>query len=263
MKKKLITFAIIIMVIIANLSIVQAATTATLKTNKDKVKPGDTFTVTLSVACEDGINGIDTTYSYDTDKLELVSASVKDSANWSSLGSDKKITVICNSTSKITTAELYVLTFKLKDTVATGTTVSISTTDILVDSDAATNSEKTIKALNVSVTAETESSNNGSQSTGEGAGTEKPGDTTGGSTGTEKPGAATGGGTGTQQPSDTIGGTNNKNSNGTSSTPKTNLNNNVAKLPKTGKSEIVLVVAGVLTIVSVIAYKKYNKYKGV
>lgn len=252
MKKKLITFAIIIMVILANLSIVQAATTATatLKTNKDKVKPGDTFTVTLSVACEDGINGIDTTYSYDADKLELVSASVKDSVNWSSLGSDKQITVICNSTSKITTADVYVLTFKLKDTVATGTTASISTTDILVDSDAATNSEKTIKALNVSVTAETESSNNGGQSTGEGAGTEKPGDTTGG-------------GTGTQQPSDTTGGTNNKNSNVISSTPKTNTNNNVTKLPKTGKSEIVLVVAGVLIIVSVIAYKKYNKYKGV
>lgn len=256
MKKKLITFAIIIMVILANLSIVQAATTATatLKTNKDKVKPGDTFTVTLSVACEDGINGIDTTYSYDTDKLELVSANVKDSANWSSLGSDKQITVISNSTSKIKTADVYVLTFKLKDTVANGTTASISTTDILVDSDAATDSEKTVKALKVSVTAEAESSNNGNQSTGEGTGTEKPGDTTGE-------------GTGTQQPSNTTTGTNNPTSNNTNSISKinTNTDNTVTKvttLPKTGKSEIVLVIAGVLIIASVFAYKKYNNYKG-
>lgn len=244
MQKKLITIAMIIMVILANLSIVQAATTATatLATNKEKVKPGDTFTVTLSVTCEDGINGIDTTYSYDTDKLELVSASVKDSANWSSLGSDNQITVICNSTSKITTADIYVLTFKLKDNVATGTTASISTTDILVDSDAATDSEKTVKALKVTITAETESSNEGNQSTGEGTGTENPSNTTG----------------------ETNNQTSNK-TNTTNSTIKTNTDNTVVKtsnLPKTGKSEIVLVIAGVLIIASVFAYKKYNNYKG-
>lgn len=247
MKNKLITFAIIFMVILANLGIVQAATTATatLKTNKDKVKPGDTFTVTLSVACEDGINGIDTTYSYDTDKLELVSASVKDSTNWSSLGADNQITVICNSTSKITTADIYVLTFKVKDSVATGTTANISTTDILVDSDAATNSEKTVKALKVSITAEKESSNNGNESTGEGTGTEQP---------DNKEDV-------TQTPSNKIEGTNTSNS-----TSKISTDNTVAKtstLPKTGKGGVALIVIMAIAIIGVIAYKKYDNYKGI
>ena len=245
MRKKLIIITIISILVLLNLSIVQAATTATatLSTNKEKVKPGDTFTVTLSVKCEDGINGIDTTYSYDTDKLELVSASLKDSTNWSNLGSDNQVTVICNSTSKITTADIYVLTFKLKDSVTTGTTANISTTDILVDSDAATGSEQTVKALKVSVTAEKESSNQGNQSTGEG--------------------------TGTENTSNTAGGTTNTDSNKTNTTNSTKTNtvkdNTVVKasnLPKTGKSEVVLVIVGILIIVSIFAYKKYNNYKG-
>lgn len=251
MRNKLITFAIIFMVILANLGIVQADTTATatLKTDKDKVKPGDTFTVTLSVACEDGINGIDTTYSYDTDKLELVSASVKDSTNWSSLGADNQITVICNSTSKITTADIYVLTFKVKDSVATGTTANISTTDILVDSDAATNSEKTVKALKVLITAEKESSNNGNESTGEGTGTEQP---------DSKP-------EGTQTPSSTTEGTKNQSPNKTN-TSKNSTDNTVAKtstLPKTGKGGVTLIVIMAIAIIGVIAYKKYDNYKGI
>lgn len=262
-KLNLLVISIILLLISTTMSKAAAISTATLKINKDKVKPGDTFTVTLSVTCEEGINGIDTMYSYDEDKLELVSASVKDSTNWSSLGADKQITVICNSTSKITTADVYVLTFKLKDTVEIGTTASISTTDILVDSDAATDSETTIKALNVLVTAEIESSNNGDQVTGEGNTTEKPDNIVGEDVETEKPSNTVVENTEIEKPINTTGGTNNKNSNDTNSIQKTNIDNSVTKLPKTGKSEIVLLIAGILIIVSVFSYKKYNKYRGV
>lgn len=102
MKKTIIGIMTILVLILANITVVQAATaTATLKTSNETVKVGETFTVTLSVSCEDGINGIDCTYSYDEDKLELVSAALKDTTTWASLGSGKDITVISNSETQI------------------------------------------------------------------------------------------------------------------------------------------------------------------
>ena len=87
MKKRLMIIGLAMLIILTNIITCYAATepTATLKSDKTEVKAGETFTVTLSATCEDGINGIDTTYTYDTERLELVSANVA-SSNFSSLG---------------------------------------------------------------------------------------------------------------------------------------------------------------------------------
>lgn len=243
MKKKLISLAIIVMLILVGATISQAATgaTATLKVDKATVKPGETFTVTLSITCQDGINGVDTTYSYDKNKLELVSASVKDTASWSSLGTDNQITVICNSTSKITDADVFVLTFKVKDGVVNGTTADISTTDLLVDSDAATDSEKTVKALKTTVTVNTEN-----------AGNQQGGTTT--KTEEQKPDS-------TEQKKTSE--TQQQKPAGTNNVAKDNTKSKLATLPKTGKSGIALITVAVIAIVAVFAYKKYNTYRGI
>lgn len=156
MKTKLILIISIIVIMVINITTSYAASTygVYLTINPKTIKVGDTFTVTLSAKCEDGINGIDTTYEYDENMLELVSANVVDTKKWASLGVDNQITVICNSTEKIKEADIYELTFKVKETVKPGTTIKIKTTDILLDSDAATNSEYTITAKELTISVE-------------------------------------------------------------------------------------------------------------
>ncbi|MBR3162524.1 MAG: hypothetical protein IKF17_00265 [Clostridia bacterium] len=152
MRKKIISLFLVIALVLLGIGNVQAAnTTASLRASSTTVKPGDTFTVTLSATCDDGINGIDTTITYDTQKLDFVSGSVPNS-NWASLGTNQDISVICNSTEKITNADIYVLTFKVKETATIGTTATISTGDITLDSDAASNSLVTIEEKNTTIT---------------------------------------------------------------------------------------------------------------
>ncbi len=159
MIKKIIVSIIMMCVVVLNITSVNAATgSANLVASNTSVKAGETFTVTLSVNCEDGINGIDTTYSYDEDKLELVSANVAGN-NWASLGVNGTIQVICNSTEKITSDNVYVLTFKVKDNAQVGSTAKVNTTDIKVDSDI-TSSSFTENAKTVNINIISENSNN-------------------------------------------------------------------------------------------------------
>ena len=130
MKTKIITANIIAIFIILLASISFAATgTVEFKSNTTEVKKGETFTVTLSATSEDGINGIDTKYTYDSEKLDLVSENVADTSNWSNIGASPDITIICNSTQSIKNADIYILTFKVKDNVSAGSTIKIKTTD--------------------------------------------------------------------------------------------------------------------------------------
>lgn len=160
MRKKII-ISIILCAIVLKIGIAQAVTgNANLKASNTNVKPGTTFTVTLSIECEDGINGIDTSYSYDKDKLELVSANVANS-NWANLGLDNSITLISNTTSKITSNDVYVLTFKVNDSAQSGIT-KIDTNEIIVDSDLTENSSFTVsaKSVDINITSEGNSNNN-------------------------------------------------------------------------------------------------------
>ena len=160
MIKKITTIIIATCMILFGLNIVNAATeNVSLNVSSKSVKPGGTFTVTLSAKCDDGINGIDTTYSYDEDKLELVSAKVADD-NWVNLGEDDAIQVICNTTSKITDSDIYILTFKVKDNAKTGT-AKVSTSEIKVDSDVSESSfEEKAKTVTVNITADNSNGQN-------------------------------------------------------------------------------------------------------
>lgn len=153
MKRKLMIIVFTMLFILANIITCYAATepTVTLQADKTEVKAGENFTVTLSATCEDGINGIDTTYTYDTERLELVSANVA-SSKFSSLGIDNQITVICNSSESITSSDIYVLTFKVKDGIEVGSTAIVSISETMIDSDAATDSQHTVAAQEVTIT---------------------------------------------------------------------------------------------------------------
>lgn len=233
MKAKLIIGNIIAIIIILLTSVTYAATgTAELKADVKEVKKGETFTVTLVVASEEGINGISTKYTYDTDKLELVSESLVDTTNWSNLGTSPELTIICNSTSSIKSADIYTLKFKVKDNVTAGSVATVETTDILLDTDAQSDSEVTISAKKVEVNVIEDKNNN----------TDDPD--------TNNP----------SNPNDPNN-SNNTNNSGTN-TKKPDSTSSGSTLPQTGESNVIIYILIAISIIfSVISYKKYNEYK--
>lgn len=157
MKKQIIAIlsAMIIIAFGIALAVNAADATVSLKPDKTEANPGDTFTITVSGSCEDGINGLTGNLSYDVNKLELVSAKAADE-NWSSLGQNStgsvEMALIGNSTDTVKNADIFKVTFKIKDSVERGTTVKVEASNLVLDSDAAQDSEHNIGTKDVTVT---------------------------------------------------------------------------------------------------------------
>ena len=149
--KKLAIFMIVVFIMLIATVVFSATGEVGLRTNVSQISKGGTFTVTLYASSQDGINGVDTKISYDTEKLELVSHDSTDTHSWVPLGEMPNIIVICNSEDSIKSADVYVLEFKAKDSVAAGETLEVEISDILLDTDAATNSEVAITPKKVEV----------------------------------------------------------------------------------------------------------------
>lgn len=160
MKRKIIMVVTIVLLIVTNATFVFANEEPIVKlvVDKTEVKPGEEFTVTLKVSCKEGINGIDTTYSYDTEKLELVSTKILNS-NFASLGVDNQITLINNSTESIQETDIYMITLKVKEDIGEKCTASIGISETFLDSDATTNSSHTIAKQEVKIIVNTEIGN--------------------------------------------------------------------------------------------------------
>lgn len=276
MKRKLMIIGFTVLFILANIITCYAATepTVTLQADKTEIKAGETFTVTLSATCEDGINGIDTTYTYDTEKLELVSANVA-SSDFASLGTDNQITVICNSTESITSADIYVLTFKVRDGVAADSTATVSISETILDSDAATDSQHIIATQEVTITVASAEENPGEENPGEeNPGEENPGEENPGeeNPGEENPGEENPGeeNPGEEKPGEekpgTTPGQNQPTTDGTTvvvggDNKDTTIANTA--IPKAGINAIIIIAIMVASIVAVIIYRKNQSYRDI
>ena len=276
MKLKVFTVMIIVMFAFLFSSNVYAATgTVNFVPSTKQVKKGDTFTVTLSASSEDGINGVETKYTYDSNKLEFVSGNVVNSSNWISMGTAPEITIICNSQEKIKNADLYTLTFKVKDSVAVGETIKVETNEILLDTDAQENSEVNIGAKKAEVTVIESSSEKPKDK--EPAKQDEP-------TTPENADKKTETGTNTEQPANQEESGKNasdsaKQTDSSSKTEEKQINNssinenqiktistsqsedkaNPSKLPKTGFNYIVICMSiFILTILGIVFYRKYR-----
>ena len=247
MKAKVITVSIIVILIIILTNVTYAASgTVEFKSTIEQVKKGDTFTVTLSATSEDGINGIDTKYVYDSNKLELISENVVDSTKWSNLGVSPSITVICNSTQSIKNADIYALKFKVKDNVADGESLNIETTGILLDTDLQTDSELTIpaKKIEIAVVGNAQEASDGNSKESE---QEKIKESQGNSNKSDN------------KEIKTI----NTTSTTTNNTNQADKTVAVSVLPKTGKSIIIFTCIVIAIITSIVFYKKYIEYKNI
>ena len=148
----ILTLTLTLLIVLAGSMPIFAATAmANLNSSSLTVKPGETFTVVLSVNCQEGINGvIGLTYNYDKDKLDLVSEKI--GTNYTNLGTGDTIDLITNAKDKLTNEDIYIFEFKAKETIKSQTIANISTGDIKIDSDEASNSEAIVKGQKTSIT---------------------------------------------------------------------------------------------------------------
>lgn len=251
MKKYIKIFLVAVILVLSSTLIVNAAdATATLKLSDEQVKKGDTFTVTVNVSCEEGINGLVGNVSYDTEKLEFIGLELIDTQKWFNMSGEKlKFEIVHNAVDTETSADIIKATFKVKDTAQVGTTAKVTIADIELDSDAATNSNKQIgtKEVEVSIIEETINDEPGNDEPGN----NEPGNN---EPGNDNPGNSQQGDNKQE---------NNKGSEGTKTPTKTpDKTTTTTILPKTGVYSIIGVVA-IALIIMIIFYKKYNKYKGV
>lgn len=159
MKKKLTIIGMIVFLIIANcITVYAGAHSATLQAEKTEVKAGENFTVKIKIATPDGINGVVTTYSYDTEKLELVSKKVLDS-NFTNLGgaTANEIALMFNpedpsNFTEVTETDIYELTFKVKEGVTAGSTATITLGQTELTTLATTNYEHTLPGDEITIT---------------------------------------------------------------------------------------------------------------
>lgn len=150
MKKKIkILILCLMLILIGTLTVNAADATVNLVSSSREVKKGETFTLTLNAQCEEGINGLIGVVSCD-EKIELVS--ITTGANWINMDPAPKFAILHNSLDTETIADIVNITFKVKDTAEVGT-AKVIVSDIVLDSDTATNSTKNIgtKEIEVSI----------------------------------------------------------------------------------------------------------------
>ena len=115
MKKRLIISVLAILVMIFNIATISFAANenVTVTATEDDVKSGDTFEVTVSQE-SDGITGIESTLSYDTDVFSLTKRELE--TNWTDLGNDTKLDAMSNTA--ISSGNVFKLTFSVKEGVS-------------------------------------------------------------------------------------------------------------------------------------------------
>lgn len=188
MKKKILLITSIMSIILLTLISTSFAATGNIEltpSNK-KVKRGETFTITIKVTSEDGINGIMADYSYDDTYLELQGKKVKD--NWQDFSSDNSLVFMTNSESKITEVDILELTFKVKETAKIGNTTQIKLIDATIDTDLSENSKVDISDKTILITIDENTSGKDEENQQSGNNAEKlPDNTTNNNVATDVP----------------------------------------------------------------------------
>lgn len=132
MKKKIFCFVIFIILICAFTVVHAADNSVTVSIdNNNKLKKGDTFKLTVSASNNAGLNGIDATVEYDKNILELIESKLVDTSNWSEYDSFPKLTALWKTASSETkTANIYEVTFKVKED--SGSTTNVKLKEIML-----------------------------------------------------------------------------------------------------------------------------------
>lgn len=116
MKKTIKILLILLCVYIFSIKVVYAAEpTASIKLNKEDLKPGETVEVTLNVKCEEGVSAIEATLEYDEEVLTLEKKEI--SEGWLNMGSGAELELVLNEATKVEDIDVCTLTFKVDESV--------------------------------------------------------------------------------------------------------------------------------------------------
>jgi len=137
MKRKIRIIGMLVFLLITSCITVYAeGNSVILEINKTNLEVGEIFSVKLKAVSPDGINGIFTTYDYDTEKLELISKKVLDE-NFADLGrtTANEITLMFNpsdptSFEPTTETHLYEITLKIKENAKGKTKITVGETEL-------------------------------------------------------------------------------------------------------------------------------------
>jgi len=143
--KRLISLMIVLLMCVSLLAMTASATTASATlTGPGTVRAGDTITLTFNLSGS-GLYSASGTLSYDSSQLTLVSTSQKIGGNWSVDFNGNNFVAIDTKLSKPiqSSTALFSVTFKVKSSLAVGTKISVSCTDVVAtdgntDADAVT-----------------------------------------------------------------------------------------------------------------------------
>lgn len=130
--KKIVTLALTLILCISILSVAALAVTASAKlTGPDTVRAGDTITLTFKLNGT-GIFGASGTLSYDSSQLELKGTDVKVKSPWAvEFNGDNFVAYDNNLENPINKeTSLFTVKFKVKSSVAVGTKISVSYTNV-------------------------------------------------------------------------------------------------------------------------------------
>jgi len=158
-KKRLMIIGMIAFLIIANCITIFAATenTVTLHADSTNIKAGETFKVTVKVATPEGINGLILKYSYDTEKLELVSHKILDTNFINLGGSANEINLMCSPAdisnfTPSTESDIYEFSFKVKDGVAVDSTAKVALDEVHLSTCSELESEHDLEKQELTIT---------------------------------------------------------------------------------------------------------------
>ena len=155
-----------IFLLIATLNVYAATTGIILKPSVEKVKIGDTITITIAAKCNRGIEGLESTLEYDKTKLELITEAGNTALNgYMDISGIDEVTkkyrpsaLYSGSGNAPTEVELITLGFKVLNTATVGETLAIGLTDIEIgDSD---NKWEKMEELEVILNVVAENNNN-------------------------------------------------------------------------------------------------------
>lgn len=228
MKKILVSILSIILILSFAIGVNADTRSVSAVVNVNKVKKGDSFTVTISAVSDTPIDGMYTKFNYDTDVLELTSKTP--GTGYGDNSSSGEILVTNNSSGVApTSGTLYTLTFKVLDNAKSGSTsISFSESELHLNLNGVVSEDKN-DISSVSVTIESEGSDQGDENT------LTPSNNT--------------------SNTNTNSNTSNNSSNKTDSTKK-----DTKKIAQTGINDIVLISIAALSILATIFYISYKKY---
>ena len=247
MKKFLISLLSIIFIISMFTSAYAATGSINLGASSDTVIKGKTFTVTVAATADSNIKGMQSSLSYDTNKISIESK-VAGQGYFDASGSNEIAIGSTSSESLAQSGTLYTITFKVLDTAEEGsTTISVTNAKLaLVNGETdPINGEVTV---NIKADDTTAGNQGGTQETPKEEVKEETQETPKEETKNTTGGSSSKGNTSSNKSTNT---------NKSSSTKK----NTTTKLPQTGEesfSVIAMVALGAIAIASYVSYRRYK-----